>query len=47
MGKLAYMIVCLMIISVSILLLVDGYVDCSDVGGDYVRGLFWMECLSK
>ena len=26
-------------------LLVSGYSECSEIGGDYVRGLFWMKCV--
>jgi hypothetical protein len=22
-----------------------GYIECRDIGGQYVRGLFWMECV--
>lgn len=24
-----------------------GYVECRDAGGQYVRGLFWMECIDE
>lgn len=23
-----------------------GWVQCDDRGGDYVRGMFWMECIN-
>ena len=25
--------------------LIDGYFDCTAIGGEYVRGLFLMECI--
>ncbi len=25
--------------------LLHGYTDCAAAGGDYVRGLFWVECV--
>jgi hypothetical protein len=25
----------------------NGYQDCQDKGGKYVRGMFWMECIGE
>ena len=34
------------VIATVVIALSIGYVDCNGRGGDYVRGLFWMNCIN-
>ncbi len=44
-GEIFLLVVCVLVMCVVFTALGIGYFDCSDSGGSYVRGLFWMECI--
>lgn len=30
-----------------VVLMLEGYQDCTDLGGEYVRGMFWFKCIEQ
>ena len=46
MIKLSNLLICLLIF-LSSAYFISGYIDCNEIGGKYVRGLFWMECVTN
>jgi predicted cobalt transporter CbtA len=45
MSKNLFLFIASLICTIAIALMLRGYFDCSDAGGDYVRGILWMECV--
>ncbi len=38
-------VIAVLIVLIALALVANGYMNCSEQGGTYVRGVFWMECL--
>ncbi len=35
----------ILVVIISLIAMVNGWRSCHRIGGTYVRGLFWMECI--